>query len=69
MEQFANRIIVFLNSLKNEAFDGMNILIAGHRCTTGAIRAYLEGAVGKDNVLKYSSNNGDYKVYTNTILS
>jgi probable phosphoglycerate mutase len=69
MDQFVYRVIGFLKCLEDEKFDGMNILIAGHRCTTGVIGAYLEGALGKDSVLKYSSDNGDYKVYNNRILS
>lgn len=65
MDQFASRVIEFLTSLEGEKFHGRNILIAGHRCTTGVIGAYLEGALGKGDVLKYSSDNGDYKAYNN----
>jgi len=63
MDQFAGRVIDFLKTLEEEKFYGTNILIAGHRCTTGVIGAYLNDALGEDNVLKYSSDNGNYKVY------
>ncbi|WP_226679791.1 histidine phosphatase family protein [Sutcliffiella horikoshii] len=69
MDQFAGRVTGFLKSLEDEKYVGMNILIAGHRCTTGVIGAYLKGVLGKDNVLKYSSDNGDYKVYNSRIVS
>lgn len=65
MDQFAGRVIGFLKSLEDEKYVGKNILIAGHKCTTGVIGAYLEGALGKGNVLKYSSDNGDYNTYNN----
>jgi len=41
----------------------LNILLSGHRCTTGCIGAYFEGIPEDRNILKFSSNNGEYKVY------
>ena len=40
-----------------------NILIVGHRCTTGCMGAYFEGIPSDGNVLKYSSNTGEFKIY------
>ncbi|PED05656.1 histidine phosphatase family protein [Bacillus pseudomycoides] len=41
----------------------LNILLSGHKCTTGCIGAYFEGIPGDRNILRFSSNNGEYKVY------
>jgi len=41
----------------------INILISGHRCTTGCMGAYFMGKPQDGDLLKYSSNNGKYKVY------
>ena len=41
----------------------INILLSGHKCTTGCIGAYFEGVPIDGNILRLSSNNGDYKVY------
>lgn len=41
----------------------VNILLSGHRCTTGCIGAYFEGVPKNGDMLKHSSANGEYKVY------
>jgi probable phosphoglycerate mutase len=41
----------------------LNILLSGHRCTTGCIGAYFEGIPDDGNILRFSSDNGDYKSY------
>jgi probable phosphoglycerate mutase len=49
----------FLNRNKE-----VNILLSGHRCTTGCIGAYFEGIPEDRNILRFSSENGDFKAYT-----
>jgi uncharacterized phosphatase len=41
----------------------VNILLSGHRCTTGGIGSNFEGVPKDQNILRFSSNNGDYKTY------
>ena len=41
----------------------LNILITDYRCTTGCIGAYFEGIPADGNILKFSSDTGDYKTY------
>jgi uncharacterized phosphatase len=48
---------------ENPNFVNKNILISGHRCTTGAIGAYINGMPEDQNILRYSSDNGKYKMY------
>lgn len=61
-EDFIQRIFSFMKEL--EAYDPKaNIFISGHSCTTGAIGAYFHGIPEDGNILKFSSSNGDYKVY------
>lgn len=62
---FVNRIFSFMDELKVRYGDSeINILISGHRCTTGCIGAYFEGIPEDGNILRFSSNNGEYKVYS-----
>lgn len=61
---FINRVFAFMYELEAEyGARKLNILISGHRCTTGCIGAYFEGMPEDGNILKLSSNNGDYKRY------
>ncbi|WP_432360065.1 histidine phosphatase family protein [Sporosarcina sp. UB5] len=61
---FVSRVFDFMNELEKQYGDtGLTILIAGHRCTTGCIGAYFKGIPSDGNVLKYSSDTGDYKTY------
>jgi probable phosphoglycerate mutase len=61
---FIRRIFNFMEELTgNINYRGKNILIAGHRCTTGCIGAYFNGIPQDGNILRYSSGNGEYKVY------
>ncbi|MBY0147840.1 hypothetical protein [Neobacillus niacini] len=41
----------------------LNILLSGHRCTTGCMGAYFEGIPMDGNILKFSSDTGDYKIF------
>ena len=61
---FVHRMFYFMNELKEKHGDrDVNILISGHRCTTGCIGAFFHGIPQDQNIIKYSSDNGDYKLY------
>lgn len=61
---FVKRVFSFMKELENEnGKEKLNILIAGHRCTTGCIGAYFEGIPADGDMLKFSSDTGDYKTY------
>jgi uncharacterized phosphatase len=63
-DEFVKRVFSFMNELENQhGIRELNILIAGHRCTTGCMGAYFEGIPSDRNILKFSSNTGDYKTY------
>ncbi|MCA1053733.1 histidine phosphatase family protein [Rossellomorea aquimaris] len=65
LQSFIERVFSFMKELKKNAGDrDFNILISGHRCTTGAVGSYFEGIPRDKNILRYSSNNGDYKLYS-----
>lgn len=40
-----------------------NVLVCGHKCTTGCISALIEGMPEDGNFLKLSSSNAEYKVF------
>ncbi|MBB3155650.1 broad specificity phosphatase PhoE [Paenibacillus endophyticus] len=62
--RFIKRVFEFMHELKNKyGAREINILLSGHRCTTGCIGAYFEGVPEDGNILKFSSDNGQYKVY------
>lgn len=42
----------------------VNILLSGHRCTTGCVGAYFLGVPQNGNLLQFASANGKYKIYT-----
>ncbi|MEH6890204.1 histidine phosphatase family protein [Bacillus sp. JJ864] len=57
-------VFSFMNELESKyGKKELNILLSGHRCTTGCIAAYFEGIPEDSNILRISSNNGEYKVY------
>lgn len=61
---FMKRVYQFMIELEAEhRTSDVNILISGHRCTTGCIGAYFIGEPEDGNLLKYSSDNGRYNVY------
>ncbi|WP_391209922.1 histidine phosphatase family protein [Psychrobacillus sp. L4] len=64
IHSYIKRVFFFMKEL--EADNGkrqLNILISGHKCTTGCIGAYFEGIPKDKNILRFPSNNGKYKVY------
>lgn len=64
IHSFIKRVFGFMRELENEYGNReLNILLSGHRCTTGCIGAYFEGIPEDGNILRFSSNNGQYKVY------
>ena len=61
---FVKRVFDFMHELENNYSNrNVNILLSGHRCTTGCMGAYFEGLPEDGNILKFSSDNGNYKVY------
>ena len=61
--QFIKRVFSFMSELEANYHNELNILIAGHRCTTGGIGAYFQGVPTDGNILKFSSDTGTYKTY------
>ncbi|MBD0384877.1 histidine phosphatase family protein [Paenibacillus sedimenti] len=64
INSFIKRVFGFMRELEIEyGTREVNILISGHRCTTGCIGAYFRGIPENGNLLKFSSDNGEYKEY------
>lgn len=64
IQVFVSRVFHFMRELEEKhGTDELNILISGHRCTTGCIGAYFEGIPEDGNMLRHSSDNGGYKTY------
>ncbi|MGM7701797.1 histidine phosphatase family protein [Pseudalkalibacillus sp. Hm43] len=62
---YMKRVFSFMEELENKyGTSDVNILISGHRCTTGCIGSYFEGIPEDRNILKLSSDNGGYKGYS-----
>lgn len=63
-EHFRERVWSFLDELRSKYRnqDG-NLLIAGHKCTTGCIDAYFNGMPSDGDFFSLSSKNGKYKIY------
>ncbi|QFT87598.1 Putative phosphoserine phosphatase 2 [Bacillus sp. THAF10] len=64
-QAFVKRVFHFMKELEQHHSSNreQNILLSGHRCTTGCMGAYFEGIPADGNILKYSSDTGNYKVY------
>ena len=63
-EDYMKRVLHFMRELqKLHGKEKKSILISGHRCTTGAIGAFFLGIPADRNILKLSSNNGEFKKY------
>lgn len=61
---FVERVFNFMSELEREnKGKELNILLSGHRCTTGYIGSCFKGIPEDENILRFSSNNGDYKIY------
>lgn len=61
---YMNRVFSFMHQLDADFSDKeLNILIVGHRCSTGSIGAYFNGIPEDKNILRYSSDNGEFNVY------
>jgi uncharacterized phosphatase len=64
IQEFLKRIFSFMAELQRKHPDqGVNILLSGHKCTTGGIGAYFEGVPEDRNILRYSSDNGKFNKY------
>ncbi|MED1864863.1 histidine phosphatase family protein [Fictibacillus nanhaiensis] len=66
INSYVERVFNFLRELEVSYRSDMQILLSGHRCTTGCIGAYFHGVPQDQNLLKYSSDNGEYKTYAYT---
>ncbi|EJR54594.1 hypothetical protein IIM_01534 [Bacillus cereus VD107] len=64
IHSFVARVFHFMQELELKYDNKCNILLSEHRCTTGCIGAYFEGIPKDNNILQFSSNNGEYKIYT-----
>ncbi|XEC94329.1 histidine phosphatase family protein [Paenibacillus tarimensis] len=65
IDGFIKRVFSFMQELEHVHGTGeANILLSGHRCTTGCVGAYFEGIPGDGNILRFSSGNGEYQVYS-----
>ncbi len=63
-DQYMKRVFAFMNELQDRHQQKeKNILISGHRCTTGCIGAFFNGVPADQNILKLSSHNGEYRQY------
>jgi uncharacterized phosphatase len=63
-EKFIARVFEFLTELEGRCRgQQLNIFISGHRCTTGGIGAYFKGIPSDRNILKWSSDNGEFRTY------
>jgi uncharacterized phosphatase len=64
IQDYIKRIFSFMGELQqNHGEKEVNILLSGHRCTTGGIGAFFEGVPEDQNILRFSSNNGGCKKY------
>ncbi|WNQ10959.1 histidine phosphatase family protein [Paenibacillus aurantius] len=64
IQNFMKRVFEFMHQLQAKfKGSGATIMLSGHRCTTGCIGAYFEGIPADGNILKFSSDNGRFKVY------
>ncbi|MGM0863161.1 MAG: histidine phosphatase family protein [Bacillota bacterium] len=62
---FMKRIFSFMAELKTEHGNNeKKILISGHRCTTGAIGSFFTPGSKDENILRHSSNNGDFRLFS-----
>ncbi len=63
--RFVNRVFSFMKEIESQyGKQELNILISGHRCTTGCIGSYFEGLPTDGNILKFSSDTRDYKIFS-----
>jgi uncharacterized phosphatase len=63
--KFVERVFSFMSELEHQyGKQNINILISGHRCTTGCMGAYFEGIPSDGNILRLSSDTGEYKTFS-----
>ena len=67
LEDYKKRIYSFINEITDKYKNhNINILVVGHKCTTGMLSAYFEGFIVEtiyDDYLKLASKNCEYKKY------
>lgn len=64
LNDFVKRVFHFMKEIEHAYSPDHNILIVGHRCTTGCIGAYFQGIPADQNILRFSSDTGSYKTYS-----
>ena len=62
VEHYLNRISDFMKDLMKKYKSATNIMICGHKCTTGCISAYFDGMPKDGNFMKLSSPNAGCKI-------
>lgn len=63
-KDFADRIYSFLDELTAEyAGREVNVMIAGHKCTTGCIDCYFNGMPSDGDFFSRSVSNGNFRIY------
>ncbi|MGN0993237.1 MAG: histidine phosphatase family protein [Bacilli bacterium] len=67
LEDYKKRIYSFINEITEKYRNqNINILVVGHKCTTGMLSAYFDGFIVEtiyDDYLKLASKNCGYKKY------
>lgn len=62
-KHFVKRIFMFMTDLVKYHNKTHNILIIGHRCTTGCFSAFLENSVDLKDIVRLGLSNGEIRVY------
>lgn len=63
-DDFVRRVYSFMDEILNKyRKNPLNVLIAGHKCTTGAIEAYFKGMPENGDFFSLSVKNGKFRVY------
>lgn len=64
IQQYMKRVFAFMTELEDKYKNkDVNILLSGHKCTTGSVGAYFNGIPEDGDILKHSSKNGEYNIY------
>ena len=60
LDRIADFVVELMEKFKDKP--DAKVVVCGHKCTTGAISAYVEGMPKDKNFLKLSANNGEVKI-------
>ena len=65
IDHYIARVYDFMDFIKTKHYNtNANILICGHRCTTGCIKAYIDGMPEDKNFMALASDNAEVRKYT-----